>query len=62
MQQNRFPRQLSVDQMRTRYLMQAPKGKPIGKTSCKLLSDRPFCRFCVSATVLKWVEPVTNSL
>jgi len=27
-----------------------------------LLSDRPFCRFCASATVLKWVQPVTSSL
>ena len=48
--------------MRTRYLMQAPKGEPIGKTSRKLLSDRPFCRFCASSTVLKWVERATNSL
>jgi hypothetical protein len=42
--------------------MQAQQGRPIDKRSYELLSDRPFCRFCPSATVLKWVEPVTNSL
>lgn len=55
-QQRRFPYRLSVEQMRTHYLMQAQEGKPIGERSCELPSARRFCRFCPNATVLKWVD------
>jgi hypothetical protein len=62
MQQNRLPRQLSVEQMCTRHLMQAPKGEPTGKRSCKLLFDNSLCCFYASRTGLKWVKTVMSPL